>query len=381
MVKSLMCLAFVVFAGLATIGCGRIAARREAAKIPHVTATVVATTSTSVPASSSTSTVLRSPATTPAPGTTTAQGDESSGPIVAPSTSSPTSTLTSTPSAAPYPAGATTVSFEFDGRKRTFTVYIPKSLSTDRPAPLVFQLHGGRGTGVETDGLTKLNALAEKERFIAVAPDGVEKNWNDGRTDVRDVAAFSKNIDDVGFLVTVLDEIGTHHRVDQSRVYSMGISNGAMMSARLACDRPDRFAAVGVVAGTGPAELADLCVGKDPVSIVAFHGTDDPLIDYNGDANVHPELGRRLSVDQFAQYWTARNGCAGDPVVDQPTATISRRTWRGGQADVVLYRVEGGGHTWPGGRQPLPKFIVGSTDGSMDATTVMWEFFKQHPRH
>jgi polyhydroxybutyrate depolymerase len=178
----------------------------------------------------------------------------------------------------------------------------------------------------------------------------------------------------------VLDEIGTHHWVDQSRVYSMGISNGAMMSGRLACDRPDRFAAVGVVAGTGPAELADLCVGKGPVSIVAFHGTEDPLIDYNGDPTLHPELGRRLSVDRFADYWTTRNNCTGEPFVDQPTTTISRRSWTGERADVVLYRVDGGGHTWPGGRQYLPEFIIGSTDGSMDATTVMWEFFKQHPR-
>jgi polyhydroxybutyrate depolymerase len=159
----------------------------------------------------------------------------------------------------------------------------------------------------------------------------------------------------------------------------MGISNGAMMSGRLACERPDRFAAVGMVAGTGPADLADMCVAKGPVSIVAFHGTEDPLIDYNGDPDVHPELGLRLSVDRFAEYWTTRNECAGDPVVDQPTATISRRTWNGAQADVVMYRVEAGGHTWPGGRQYLPKFIVGSVDGSLDATSVMWEFFKQHP--
>jgi polyhydroxybutyrate depolymerase len=352
MVKSLVPFAVVVFAGLATTGCARIAARKEAAQIPHVTATVVASTSTSVASSSS---VTRDPI-------------------------SASSAPASTPTAAPYPVGATTVSFEFDGRKRTFTVFIPRSLPVDRPAPLVFQLHGGKGTGVETDGLTKLNALAEKEGFIVVAPDGVDKNWNDGRVGVRKATAFVQKIDDVGFLVTVLDEVGTHNRVDQARVYSMGISNGAMMSGRLACERPDRLAAVGMVAGTGPADLADMCVAKGPVSIVAFHGTEDPLIDYSGDPDVHPELGLRLSVDRFAEYWTTRNGCAGDPVVDQPTATISRRTWTGAQANVVMYRVEGGGHTWPGGRQYLPKFIVGSVDGSLDATSVMWEFFKQHPR-
>jgi poly(3-hydroxybutyrate) depolymerase len=138
-VKSFIPLAVVVVVGLATTGCGRIAARREAERIPKVTATIVATSSTSVPASLSASTTSPSP------------------------------------TAAPYPAGATTVSFEFDGRERTFTVFIPTSLATDRPAPLVFQLHGGKGTGVETDGLTKLNALAEKAGFITVAPDGVEK--------------------------------------------------------------------------------------------------------------------------------------------------------------------------------------------------------------
>jgi polyhydroxybutyrate depolymerase len=315
--------------------------------MPKVTATVVATTSTSA-----------LPPSVP---------------------DSTTSTDAERPNAAPYPAGPTRVSFEFGGRQRTFIVYVPKGLSVDAAAPLVFQIHGGKGTGAETDGLTKLNVLADRDGFITVAPDGVEKNWNDGRVDNRQGTAFTENIDDVGFLVTVLDEISTHNRVDQRRVYAMGISNGAMMSGRLACERPDRFVAVGLIAGTGPADLANLCTSKAPVSIVAFNGTADPLIDYDGDASVHPELGKRLSVDRFADYWVQRNGCS-EPVVDQPTETISRRTWTCGATDVVFHRVAGGGHTWPGSRQYLPKFIVGSTDGSMDATAVMWDFFKAHPR-
>ena len=366
--KPLAPLAVVVFAALATTGCGRIAARREAARIPVVTALVTATTSTFA-SSSSDPLSVETPIAVETPPTV--------------STATPTTRPSAAPSvqtAAPYPVGSTKVSFDFDGHPRTFTVYIPADLPTGRAVPLVFQLHGGGGTGVDTDSVTRLNAVADREGFIVVAPDGVEKNWNDGRVDVRDKTAFVKNIDDVGFLVTVLDEIGTHHRVDQRRVYAMGISNGAMMSGRLACERPDRFAAVGLVAGTGPIDLANSCGSKGSASIIAFNGTDDPLISYAGDASVHPELGKRLSVDQLAEYWTTRNGCTDPPTTDQVTPTISRRTWSCGSTAVVFHRVNGAGHTWPGGRQYLPKLIIGSTDGSMDATTVMWEFFTSHPR-
>jgi polyhydroxybutyrate depolymerase len=237
-----------------------------------------------------------------------------------------------------------------------------------------------RGTGVATDSVTNLNALADKKGFVVVAPDGVDKNWNDGRTDVREGAAFTENIDDVGFLVAVIDEVAAHVRVDQARVYSMGISNGAMMSNRLACDRPDRFAAVGLVAGTGPADLAARCTSSAPAAVIAFNGTDDPLISYTGDADLHPELGRRLSVDELASYWTARNGTVGEPVTEHVTSTVARRTWSGGKSDVVFYKVQGAGHTWPGGRQYLPEGIIGSTDSSVNATELMWEFFKAHPR-
>jgi polyhydroxybutyrate depolymerase len=290
-------------------------------------------------------------------------------------------TATTTPSkAAPVdttPADSV-ASLDFGGRTRTFHVYTPSTLDRSVPAPVVIQLHGGRGSGSEIDKLTGLNSLAEREGFIAVAPDGVGGNWNDGRTD-SDVSAIDESIDDVGFLVAMIDDIATRHRVDPTRVYAMGISNGAMMANRLACERPDRFAAVGLVAGTGPEKLEDVCAEGEPASVISIHGTVDPLVPYEGGVGRFDSVGQVASVDALAEYWTVRDNCTSAPTEADISRTVSARTWACPFATVAFFRVDGGGHTWPGGSQYARERLVGSTDSSIDATELIWQFFSQQP--
>jgi polyhydroxybutyrate depolymerase len=288
----------------------------------------------------------------------------------------PRSSTAPVPSTPAYPTGLTVSSLAFGGRTRTFQVYVPKTLATE-PTAIVIQLHGGRGSGARIDALTKFNRLAETESFIVVAPDGVDGNWNDGRTQ-QTVTAMRENIDDVGFLVAIVDEVARHQPVDRSKVFAAGISNGAMMANRLACERPETFAAVALVSGTGPVGFGANCSnGKHP-AVIAFNGTDDPLIPYNGGTGRQADVGPVASVDAIAEFWAKHNGCTGGPTASSASDTISTRTWTCSDGTLVFHRVDGGGHTWPGGTQYLPKLIVGSTDNSVDATRLIWAFFAAH---
>lgn len=279
------------------------------------------------------------------------------------------------PTVGPHPSGASQASIEVGGRSRTFHVFIPSALDRAQPAALVVLLHGGRGSGDTIDSLTRLNAVAEREGFITVAPDGVDGNWNDGR-DVDNTPA-NDSIDDVGFLVAMVDNISSRNHVDQHRVFAMGTSNGAMMANRLACEHPDRFAAVGLVAGMGPEQFGTTCTSHEPVSVISVHGTADPLVPYNGAVGRFSQVGTVVAVDALAEYWASRDTCESTPTTTDVSPTVLSRVWTCPAASLAFYRVEGGGHTLPGGPRYLSKRIIGDTDASIDATDLIWQFFKQ----
>jgi len=230
------------------------------------------------------------------------------------------------------------------------------------------------------DKLTGFFELADSRGFVVVAPDGLGRAWNDGRTAT---SASAGGVDDIAFLRALIDRIEAQTAIDDARVYVTGMSNGAMMSGRIACEMADRVAAIAQVAGTAPVDVAAACRPGKPVPLLEIHGTSDPLVPYAG-GTVAPQLGGRgqvVGVDEWAQFWVANNGSAAAPDSSIGGDT-SVRTWHGAtpQSDVVFYRIAGAGHTWPGGRQYLPKFIIGSTSNSFAATDVIWTFLSAHHR-
>jgi len=286
------------------------------------------------------------------------------------------------PTAAPgavVAAGTWTYHVDVAGQDRVYGLHVPVGLATGGAVQLLIELHGGGGNGGSIDHLTGFYDIADRERFVVAAPSALNRNWNDGRTPV---AAASGGADDVAFVSAMVDRIQTQVRVDPGRVYVTGISNGAFMAGRLACVPSDRIAAVAQVAGTAAVPVAAGCHPGRAVPVLEIHGTADPLVPYGG-GTVAPQLGGRgqgVGVDAWAATWTAIDG-------DQPTPTISTvgedtsvRTWHGAtpRSDVVFYRVERAGHTWPGGPQYLPKLIIGSTTNSFDASEVIWTFLSSH---
>ena len=296
-------------------------------------------------------------------------------------------------------------SITHDGRERAYRIHVPKSAqSSKKRVTLVFCFHGGGGNAEQASkmGWTR---IADREGFIVVYPEGLNRHWNDGR-ESRKFAEQDAKIDDVAFVLKLLDHIEKEYRIDPSRIYVTGASNGGFFSQRMAIEGSDRFAAAGILIATMPKPFV---TGKkkfspaEPISILMMNGTEDPFVPYQGGPitpNFTPRLavrpGRRndrgecSSTGKAVELWLAHNGLSQTkPVIETlpdkdpgDGCRVEKSTWSGGKngTSVVLYRVEGGGHTWPGGSQYLPERIIGKTCRDFDGLPAIWEFFKAHPK-
>jgi polyhydroxybutyrate depolymerase len=266
-----------------------------------------------------------------------------------------------------------------NGVQREYLLHVPPGYAKGHPAALLLVLHGGEGEPGATARNTGMSALADREGFLAVYPAGLGRHWNDGRTEVGATA------DDVAFLSAVIDGVAARYDVDRGRVFATGISNGGFMSARLACELSDRVRAIGVVAATMSEALHAACRPQRPVAVVMFSGTEDPLVPYGG-GSVRGNRGKILGVEATASFWAKMNGCNAEPPArselpvfdsgDPTRVSLARYTGCRPGAEVRLYTIRGGGHTWPGGRPYLPAFVVGKVSRQIDADQVMWEFFR-----
>jgi polyhydroxybutyrate depolymerase len=229
--------------------------------------------------------------------------------------------------------------------------------------------------------LTHLSDIADERGFIAVYPDGLNQNWNDGRPEVN------PGVDDVGFISALIEELISEYGIDPERVYSTGISNGGMFSLRLACELPDKIAAVAPVAALMGENLSRTCSPPRPVPVMFVMGTGDPLVPWEGGKIEAGRIDRGyvLSAAESVSLWVEADGCSRTPAVtylpdeDPGDGTrIRGEVYAGGRdgSEVVMLAVEGGGHTWPGGIQYLRERTIGLTSRDIDAGEIIWDFFK-----
>jgi len=274
-----------------------------------------------------------------------------------------------------------------DGRDRTYIVHVPSGYDGAAPTPLILALHGGGGAARKMDKLTGLNATSDREGFIVVYPDGVRRHWNDGRAVTeREVGG---DVDDVRFLDELCRELGATYNIDPKRVYVVGISNGAMMTFRLAAERPDLYAAACGVVGGVTEDLVASHPPAGPMPIMMVVGDEDPLVPYGGgDIKVFGrKRGKILPQREAARWWAKNNGAAEEPVVTElpdrdagDGCRVVREEYRSEKGyDVVAVTVRGGGHTWPSGWQYLNTSIIGRTTRDIDNAAI-WEFFATHAK-
>jgi polyhydroxybutyrate depolymerase len=280
---------------------------------------------------------------------------------------------------APAPQ-ARAAALDFGGLVRTYELHVPAG---GRPSALVVNLHAAGATGRDQAALTHYNAVADAHGFAVVYPDGIDMSWADGR---GASTPDRQGIDDVGFVTALASKLVSDYAISPGRVYVTGLSAGAFMANRLACDRADVFAAIAPVAGTLGSNVG--CAPSRPVAVLATYGTADPIVPFDGG----PMTGRGgvsdiVSAPALVQRWRQLNGCADVPT-QQPLAPSGDGTQTeridyplcapGGE--VVFMRVDGGGHTWPGAPEVLPAQAVGPASRGFDASEASWRFFDSHGR-
>lgn len=238
---------------------------------------------------------------------------------------------------------------------------MPLSLDRAQPAPLVIVLGGVGNTGESMVGATMFDRVADREGLVVAYPEGINQTWNAGYCCLGGAASGP---DDVGFLSQVLDDVAANNNIDATRVYAVGVSAGAMMAYRLACEVAERIVGVGSVAG---AMIIDDCQPSRPVSVIEIHGTADGLVPYEGGRTAGGATQPSPPAPAVAQRWAELNSCPRSTTT--VVGPVSTTTWAGCAAGtaVTLVSIEGGGHTW---------FAegLGSVNGAVDATTEIWSF-------
>jgi polyhydroxybutyrate depolymerase len=262
------------------------------------------------------------------------------------------------------PDGTTVHTMTFGGLERSYRVHRPAGLRA--AAPVVVMLHGGFGDGEQAENSYGWDQLADSTKFVTAYPNGVGHAWNAHGCCGE---AAQENIDDVGFITTMVAEISAALPIDASRVYVTGISDGGIMSYALACNS-GIFAAIGPVAAT----QLDACPAPHPTSVIHIHGTDDRLVPYNGGQGASTVNGP--SIPDVNAFWRKADQC-GPPNVTVKAPLTTSTAACADHRTVQLITIEGGRHQWPGGTTFLEKF--GSTTHALNTTDTIWQFFADHP--
>ncbi len=291
--------------------------------------------------------------------------------------------------AAPEPLGPGDYArpLSHDRLARSYVLHLPPAVSAGKPLPLVIALHGGGGNAAGFQKYAGLDAIADREGFAVVYPNGTgpfEKRlltWNAGGC-----CGWAKEhgADDVGFALAVIDSVAKLAPVDRRRVYATGHSNGAMMSYRLAAEAADRIAAIAPVAGA--MNLREFAPSR-PVPVLHIHSVDDPRAHFaGGDTQSFGRTIHHVPVLEALALWEKRNGCSG------PAREVERRTRKAPNgngehvavhlvatctlAPVELWKLSGAGHGWPGESEPpLPERVIGPRTDVIDAAEEAWRFF------
>jgi polyhydroxybutyrate depolymerase len=249
-----------------------------------------------------------------------------------------------------FTTGPTTHELSFGGLDRSYRLYIPDGLQN--PAPLVVMLHGGFGSAAQAETAYGWDELADSAKFVVAYPDGVGRAWNVEGCCGR---PGRENIDDVGFINAVVDDIAANVNVEPHRRYATGISNGGMMAYALACNT-GTFAAIGPDSAT----QLDKCTAPHPTSVMHIHGTADRLIRYDGGPGMGVAHIDGPAVPDLNAFWRNVDQCSAPAVTTDGPVTTSTANCPDGR-NVVLMTVDGGGHEWPS-----------------FATQALWQFFAAH---
>lgn len=279
------------------------------------------------------------------------------------------------------------------GARRHYRLHIPARHNPEEATALVMVLHGAFCTARKMESISGFSEVADREGFLVAYPSGAYgvfgflRHWNAGHCCGK---AAEENLDDIGFLDQVIDDISQRVAVDNNRIYMVGFSNGGMLTYRYAAERTHRLAAAASVG----AALGGRASQQDPwwstpqptarLPIIVFHALDDDSVPYDG--GVSPRKGGEreyVSVAQSIDFWKENNQCYPDAVVESLYGgRVTRSSWADDQGEnpVTLYAIDNWGHRWPG-QQLTKRLDKNNPFHAFNAADIIWDFFKDNERH
>lgn len=259
-----------------------------------------------------------------------------------------------------------------DGLERSFNVYVPDGLDSSEKNPLVFNYHGFTSNAAQQELYSSMNSTADQYGFIVVYPEGVGAAWNVGWL-------FGSQEDDVGFTEAMIDYMASNFNSDRTRTYACGMSNGGFFSYLLACEIPEKIAAIASVTGSMVPGQFDTCNPNLRTPILQIHGTQDPTVSYNG------TFGINEGIEDVIDFWVGINECDNTDVTitdvpdtntsDESTAEIHQYNDCVSPGDVKFIKIENGEHTWPGA-----SVTIGVTNRDINGSEEVWLFFEKYSR-
>ena len=302
------------------------------------------------------------------------------------------------------------ISVPVNSAQRTVYLHFPRGREKEANLPVVLAYHGGGGN---VDAMVRTSQLIPKSDsagFIVAFPEGDRpmrfidnfETWNVGRCCG---SAVEKNVDDVGFASALMDYLISNYQVDRKRIFATGISNGAQMSYRIACELSGRIAAIAPVASIG---ITEQCNPTRAVPILHIHGTADACALYNGGTcggcyqRFMQSFGLKIkespwsckSVADHIEKWRQVQHCSNkqNVIFNHGAAKCVSTDCESG-SEVALCTLTGAGHTWPGGKSPTKSCesnpagrmcknyeeIAGPISMDMNANDIIWDFFSRHP--
>lgn len=273
-------------------------------------------------------------------------------------------------------------SLKFQNLNRTYRLHVPSGINDMSKAPLVFVFHGGKGSGEKVEASSGFHILGEANTFYTLYPDGIGTNWNDGRGTTD---AELQGVDDVGFITKLVEELTNDKqlRIDLSRVFVTGPSNGGMFTYRLICDASNIFRAAAPVIANIPTNYIASCNPPQQISVLTINGLSDPLIPFDG-GETGGDGGYVESYDDSISKLIALNGCDGSfstealPIIVADGTSVEKRTYSNctSPEQLISYFATNAGHIWYPNDANFPG-LTGNTTKNMDNTQVIWDFFSQ----
>lgn len=273
------------------------------------------------------------------------------------------------------PAGDTTQSITYAGIERSYILHVPPGIDAVQKIPLVLAFHGIGLDANEMMRISGLNAQADVSGFVVAYPNGTgeNKSWNGGHCCGE---AAKNNVDDIGFVRALVEDLSTSYNLDSKRIYVTGFSNGAIFAYRIACELADLVAAVAPLSATQILEDMQACQPARALPLIHFHGTADQPNPYDGGETLAGY--QFIPVSTAIQFWVEKNGCPTQPQTSQ-MGSIRHDLYSpcSAGADVELYTIVDGMHAWPGGEAVNQK--MGEPTDEISASALIWEFFVSHP--